>query len=141
MAARSRLVVDDHRRVADWCRARIEHFAGWGSEPKAIGYEVDGELRAGVVYTNFNGANVFASIAIDGGMNRRFLYAIFYNPFIAWGCRHITCAIEASNERSIRLCSHMGFTERGRLPESAINGEDVIIMGLLKRDCRWLVKR
>lgn len=98
-------------------------------------------MRGGVVYTNYNGANVFASIALAGPINRRFLYAIFYNPFVAWGLKHITCAIEESNARSIRLCHHLGFSERGRLPESAINGEDVIIMGMLKRDCRWLAPR
>lgn len=136
--ARSRLVVDEHQRIADWCEARIVHFAGWGSEPKAIGWEVDGELRGGVVYTNYSPGNVFASIALDAPFNRRFLFAIFYNPFIAWGVRHISCTIERSNRRSIKLCSHLGFKLRGVLPESAVNGEDVIIMGLLRRECRWL---
>jgi hypothetical protein len=135
---RSRLVFDEHQRIADWCEARIEHFAGWGSDPRAIGLEVEGDLRAGVVYTNYSQGNVFASIVIDGGMNRRFLYAIFFNPFIAWKVRHITCTIEESNVKSIKLCSHMGFVPRGRLPESAVNGEDIIIMGLLKRHCRFL---
>lgn len=114
------------------------HFAGWGTEPRAIGLEVDGKLRAGVVYTNYSPGNVFASIAVDGGMNRRFLYTIFYNPFIAWKVRHITCTIEESNVKSIKLCRHLGFEQRGRLPEAAVNGEDVIIMGLLARDCRFI---
>jgi hypothetical protein len=114
------------------------HFSGWGSDPKAIGLEVDGELKAGVVYTNYSGGNVFASIAADGPLTRRFMYSIFWCPFVQFGVRHITCAIEESNRRSLKLCMHMGFKLRGRLPESAINGEDIIIMGLLKRDCRFL---
>lgn len=97
-----------------------------------------GELRAGVVFTNYSPGNVFASIAAEGPLTRRFLYAIFYNPFIAWKVRHITCTIEESNVKSIKLCTHMGFIERGRLPEAAANGEDVLILGLLKRDCRFL---
>lgn len=137
-AARSRLIFDEPKRVADWCEARIVHFAGWGSNPQAIGYERDGRLLGGVVYTNFSGANVFASIALDGPLNRRFLYAIFYNPFIAWSVRHISCAIELSNVKSIRLCSHLGFIEEGRMRESAVNGEDVIIMGMLARECRFI---
>lgn len=71
-------------------------------------------------------------------MNRRFLYAIFFNPFVQWKVRHISCTIEESNVKSIKLCSHMGFTQRGRLPESAVNGEDIIIMGMLARECRWV---
>lgn len=91
-----------------------------------------------MVYTNYTPANVFASIALDAPLNRRFLHAIFYNPFVAWGVRHISCAIEASNIRSLALCSNMGFIEEGRLRQSAINGEDVIMMGLLKNECRFL---
>jgi len=134
---RSRLIVDEHQRVADWCEARIEHFAGWGTEPRAIGMEIDGDLTAGVVYTNFSPGNVFASIAVEH-MGPHFLHAIFYNPFVAWGCRHIGAMIEESNAKSINLCKKMGFSQEGRLRESAVNGEDVIVMGLLKRECRFL---
>lgn len=137
-AARSRLIFDEPQRIADWCQARIIHFSGWGSAPSAVGLEVGGELRAGVVYTNFSGGNVFASIVAEGALNRRFLYAIFFNPFMAWQVRHITCAIEASNVKSFKLCSNMGFIQEGCLRESAVNGEDIIIMGLLKRECRFL---
>lgn len=105
----------------------------------AVGLEVGGELRAGVVYTNYSGANVFASIAVDGAINRRFLHAIFYNPFAAWGVRHISCAIEESNVKSLRLCRHMGFVDEGRMRESAVNGEDVIILGMLKNECRFIL--
>jgi hypothetical protein len=114
------------------------HFSGWGTEPKAIGYEVDGELKGGVVYTNYSGANVFASIVLDAPITRRFAFAMFWCPFVQFGVRHITCAIEKSNRSSLKLCMHMGFKLRGVLPESAINGEDIIVMGLLKRDCRFL---
>lgn len=137
-AARSRLIFDENQRIADWCEARITHFSGWGSDPRAIGYEVGGVLKGGVVYTNFSPGNVFASIALDAPFTRKFLYAIFWNPFVAWKVRHITSTIEESNVKSIELCSHLGFVPRGRLPESAVNGEDIIIMGLLKKDCRFI---
>lgn len=136
--APSRLIFDEHQRIADWCEARIVHFSGWGSDPRAIGYELAGVLKGGVVYTNYSHGNVFASIALDGSINRRFLHAIFFNPFIAWKVRHIGCLIETSNTRSIRLCSHMGFIPEGRLREAAVNGEDVILMGMLRNECRWL---
>lgn len=114
------------------------HFAGWGTDPKAIGYELDGEIRGAVVYTNYSGANVFATIAMAAPITKRFLFSMFWCPFEQFGVNHITCAIEESNAESLRLCTHMGFSQRGRLPECAVNGEDVIIMGMLKRECRWL---
>jgi RimJ/RimL family protein N-acetyltransferase len=136
--ARSRLIFGEDASVAKWCESRIAHFSGWGTAPKTIGYEIDGELKGGVVYTNFSGANVFATIALEAPLTRRFLFTIFWCPFVQFGVRHISCAIEESNRASIKLCAHLGFRLRGRLPESAINGEDVIIMGMLKRDCKWL---
>jgi hypothetical protein len=137
-AARSRLIFDDNVRIAAWCQERIEHFAGWGSDPKCIGYERDGELKGGVVYTNYTPTNVFASIVCEAPITKRFLYSMFWCPFGQWNVKHIACAIEASNTRSIRLCSHLGFRAEGRMRESAINGEDVIIMGMLKRECRHI---
>ena len=138
LEAPSGLVFDEHQRIADWCASLMPHFYGWGSEPRGIGLEVAGTLRAGVIYTNYSGGNVFASIAIEGRMNEKFLHAIFYNPFIAWGVRHIGCSIDEDNTKSLKLCSHLGFTECGRLRQAAFNGEDIIIMGMLKHECRWL---
>jgi len=138
MAARCRLIFDANSRIADWCEARIEHFSGWGSDPRCIGLEVDGALRAGVVYTNFSGANIFASIAADGPLTRKFMFAIFWCPFVQFGVRHITCSIEESNVKSVHLCTRMGFVLRGRLPEAAADGGDIVLMGMLRRDCRFL---
>lgn len=136
--ARSKLIFDDNARVASWCQQQIKHFSGWGSDPKAIGYELDGEIRGGVVYTNYSGANVFATIAMTAPISKRFLFSMFWCPFVQFGVRHITCAIEASNTRSLHLCAHMGFKQEGRMRESAIGGEDIIIMGMLKSECKWI---
>jgi hypothetical protein len=137
-AERSRLIFNDNERITRWCEQRIPHFSGWGSTPTAIGYEIGGVLKGGVVYTNYTKANVFASIVCEAPISKKFLYSMFYCPFVQFGVRHISCAIEGSNTRSIRLCSHMGFQLEGRLRESAINGEDVILMGMLKNECRFL---
>lgn len=81
---------------------------------------------------------MFATIAMTAPITKRFLYAIFYCPFVQFGVNHITCAIEASNLKSVNLCSRMGFRLEGSMRESAVNGEDVLIMGMLKRECPWL---
>lgn len=137
LVGRSRLIFDDNERIADWCAQRIEHFAGWGSDPKAIGYEVSGALKGGVVYTNYTKANVFASIVCEAPISKKFLFSMFYCPFEQFGVKHISCAIEGSNLRSINLCTRLGFKLEGRLRESAVNGEDVIMMGMLRSECRW----
>jgi RimJ/RimL family protein N-acetyltransferase len=77
-------------------------------------------------------------MAMTAPITKKFLFSVFWCPFVQFGVRHITCAIEASNERSVRLCAHMGFELEGRLREAAQGGEDIIIMGMLKRECRFL---
>lgn len=136
--APSRIIFGETIRVSSWCESRIEHFSGWGSAPQAIGYEVGGCLKGGVVYTNFTPANVFGSIVMEAPITKRFLYTMFWVPFVQWKCRHLSATIEESNVKSINLCQRWGFSVEGRLRESAINGEDVIIMGMLKRECRFL---
>lgn len=141
-AARSkRLVFGETKRVTSWAAERIRHFAGWGTDPEAIGSEVNGELVSAVVYTNFSGKNVWASIVCEAPIDRRFLYAMFWNPFVTWECNHISCAIERWNEASLRLNIHMGFQVEGKIREAAADGGDIIITGLLKRECRFLDKR
>lgn len=71
-------------------------------------------------------------------ITKRFLFSIFWCPFMQFGVNHISCAIEASNHKSLNLCSRMGFRLEGSMRESATNGEDVLIMGMLKRECPWL---
>jgi hypothetical protein len=137
-AARSRLIFDDNARIAEWCEDQIVHFSGWGSDPKAIGYELEGDLRGAVVYTNYSGANVFATIAMTAPITKRFLFSMFWCPFVQFGVRHITCAIEESNLPSVHLCARLGFSQEGRLRQAAIGGEDIIIMGMLKSECKWL---
>lgn len=131
-------LIFDVERVCEWASKRIPNFAGWGTKPQAIGNEREDRLTAAVVYTNFSGKNVWASIVCDEPITRQFLVAIFHNPFNYWGCNHISCAIEASNQKSLSLCSNMGFQQEGLIREAATNGEDIIIMGLLKRECRFL---
>lgn len=136
-----RLVYDDSERVCEWAAARIKHFVGWGTRPSAIGSELRGELIGAVVYTNFSGKNVWASIVCDAPITRRFLYAMFFNPFVRWKCNHISCAIESWNVQSAQLCGHMGFVQEGLIREAAADGGDIVLMGLLKRECRFLDKR
>lgn len=124
--------------MAAWCAQRIPHFSGWGCDPKTVGYEIEGELRGGVVYTHYTPTNVFASIALDAPLTKRFLYTMFWVPFVQYGVRHIGCMVEGSNLRSFNLCTRLGFQVEGRLRESAAEGEDVVLLGLLKRECKWL---
>jgi hypothetical protein len=135
---RSRLIFDEAERVGRWCQSRIPNFIGWSGRYQAIGYEIDGALRGGVVYTDYTPANLVISAVLEAPLTRSFLFSIFYYPFIQCRVRHVACMVEESNLRSINICKRAGFTLEGRLREAAIGGEDVMIFGMLARECRWL---
>lgn len=133
----SRLVFDDPQRVAAWCAMRMPNFSGWGVNPTAIGYECNGELAGGVVYTHYSQANILTSIVLEAPLTRRFLFSVLHYPFVQLGMRRITALVEASNTQSLRLCEHLGFVREGIMRDGAVDG-DVIVLGMLRSECRWL---
>jgi hypothetical protein len=116
----------------------MPNFIGWSGAYQAIGYERHGELKGAVVYTNASPTNVVASIVLAVPFTRRFLYCVLWYPFEQLKVRRITAMVEEWNTKSICLCEHLGFRVEGRLRQAAQNGGDVIVMGLLKSDCRFL---
>lgn len=118
----------------------MPNYIGWNGYYQAIGEERDGKLCRAVVYTNASPTNVVTSIVLEAPLTRRFLYAVFYYPFVQLGVRRITALVEAWNRRSIDLVEHLGFVAEGRMREAALEGGDVIVYGLMRSDCRFLVR-
>lgn len=133
----SRLVFNEAERIGSWAQARIPNFIGWSGYYQAIGREVDGELDAAVVYTNASPTNVVASIVLERPLTRRFLHVVFWYPFGQLRVPRITALVEEKNERSLCLCKRLGFMVEGKLREAAVGGGDVIVMGILRTECRW----
>ena len=116
----------------------MPNFVGWNGYYQAIGRERDGELVGAVVYTNASPRNVITSIVLQEPMTRRFLHAVFWYPFEQLKVARLTATVEEWNTKSLLFCKHVGFRVEGRLREAASDGGDVILMGLLRRHCRWL---
>lgn len=111
---------------------------GWANNPQAIGWERNGILTAGVVYTEYSGANIVTAIALDEPMTRKFLKTAFWYPFVQLRTRRITALVEQSNIKSLRLCKHLGFEFEGSLRQAAADGGDVFVLGMLRGECKWL---
>ena len=105
-----------------------------------IGIADGNRLIAGVVYSNFREGNIEASIAADhpGWCRRGVLRALMSYPFDQLQCRRITCLIPSTHVKSLRLCRGLGFKIEGLCREGFGPGVDAIVMGLLRRECRWL---
>lgn len=102
-----------------------------------IGWERDGRIVSGLVYTDFNGNNVTAGIATVQPLTRQFLKAIFDYPFRQLGVKRMTACIESDNAASHRLVERLGFQKEAVLTDAGRRG-DLHIYRLFRHECRWL---
>lgn len=134
---RSRLIFNDEERIAQWVQERLPNFLGWNGHYRAVGYELRGALCGGVVYTQHSGTNIVVATVLEAPLTRTFLRSIFFYPFCQLRCKRMTALVDAQNVKSQRLVEHVGFVREGLMRDAAADG-DVILYGLLKRECRFL---
>jgi RimJ/RimL family protein N-acetyltransferase len=131
------VIVFDAERIGPWVCARAggTWVKGRGT---AIGRERNGELIAGVLYEDWNGANVVCHIAgVGNWLNRKYLWIIFDYPFRQLKVKRITTTVAQSNVVSQRFTQHLGFTLETRLKDAHPSG-DLFIYRMMAAECRWL---
>lgn len=133
------IVYNERERFGEWARARIPHVAEWGPY-EAIGLEDGERTLAAVVYNLYSGADIAMSYAGEGRrwLSRDFLRVMFGYPFNQLGCRRVTGYIEVGNVDSLRLALKLGARIEGRMREALENGHDLWVVGMLRKECRWL---
>lgn len=109
----------------------------------AIGLEKHGRLVAGVLFDNFNGANINMHVASDGSKNwmcREYLWFCFYYPFKQLGVKRITGLVAESNLAARRFDEHIGFELETSLKDAAPDG-DLLVYRMTPDKCRWLERK
>ncbi len=107
---------------------------------QTIGLLKDGELVAGVIYEQFNGANIVCHIRGEPGWaNRKYLATIFDYPFNQLRVNRITVPVNGKNETSKRLVTHMGFELECSLARANPDG-DLLLFRMFREDCKYLRK-
>jgi RimJ/RimL family protein N-acetyltransferase len=134
-----RIVWDQAERVMRFVAERVgePEFHGYS----AIGLERDGELVAGVVYEQHTGPNVMMHVASDGSrywMTPAYMAACFRYPFLQLEVNRVTGLVRSDNAAAQRFDEALGFKPEGVLREAASDGTDMILYGMLKRECRYL---
>ena len=109
-------------------------------EGATIGVVCEGQLAGGVVYSEFRGHDIKASIAATSPkwLSRDVLRQLFEYPFKALGCTRITVLVSDDNPRSERLARWLGFVPEGRLRAGMTTGRDGLVFGMLRCECRWI---
>jgi len=135
------LVYGDNQRVCEWVSRHIGEDLGRGV---GIGLEENGELIAGVFYNMFTGAGISMHVAAVPGrrwMTREYLFCCFAYPFLQLNCRRVTGLVRVSNLEARKFDEHLGFKREGLIREAFDDGEDGLLYGMLKPECRWIRSR
>lgn len=130
------IVFGENERCGTWADERIGYVNGWQPGFQTIGLEVEGELRAVVVYENFTGHDISMSLAVERA-SPSFLDAAFRYPFQQLKCRRVSSEIASSNEKALELVRKLGFELEG-VKRDAIPDDDLLIYGMTRSECNYL---
>lgn len=138
-----RVVYEPQAEMIAWAEERITDNQ-FRPDARAIGVERDGTLCGVVVFDNFSVGQCCLSVASDGSrrwITREFLIRVFAYPFIQLNYWRLTCLVAETNTDSLRLCRSFGWVEEGRIRRGSPNGDDMIVLGMLREECRFLPER
>lgn len=131
-------IYGDNDRLVGWA-AEVIGFTP-RNDVQAIGWQENGQLRAVTLWDGFSACDCNIHIASDGSgkwLRRPFLRASFWHPFVQFNLRRVTGLVPAKNAAALRFDLHLGFVREG-LIRNALPDDDIIILGMLREDCRFL---
>lgn len=130
------------QEASDWVNAGWGYQIADGERLTSLVLEDNLAIRAVVFYNNYHpGNSVQMHIAALPGrkwLTRPFLSAAFRYPFVQLGVRRIGAEINALNHDSLRFARHIGFVDEGIQRQAGPGGQDIVALGMLKTECRWL---
>ncbi len=123
--------------VIQWMRKKCPEEFG-SLRGQSLGWLKDGELIAGVAYTDYNGVNISMHVYGEGNwLKRQFLWAAFDYPFNQLNLKRVTGVVGEGNNRARRFDEHLGFKLEARLKDAHPTG-DLLIYSMFKDECRFL---
>jgi len=134
-----RYVYDEDERLVAWAEEQIGGRCR--EDAVAIGLERDSELRGVAVFDTFTPTSCMVHLASDGSrrwMTRELITRVFAYPFLQCRFRRISCIASETNTDSLRIIRHFGWVQEGVIREGGTEGEDLLLFGMLREECRFL---
>lgn len=103
-----------------------------------------GKALAGVVFNRYRkmkyGNDVCVNIVVtDKRWAQRWVIRYLFDyAFNKAGCTRMTAVIREGNEKSVRLCTKLGFKKHGVIPRGFNGKSNALVFGMLKEQCKWL---
>ena len=134
------LVVGQDVYVSRWVQQQFPHITTFG-DYTAIGIAEGNRLIAGVVYYNYHGHMIDASIAAADPRwcSRRVLRALFSYPFRQLGVRRLQVSVAKRDKRGRRMLERVGFKFEGLRRQACHDGADACEFSMLRHEAeQWL---
>lgn len=126
-----------------WAEGRISGCK-FRDDAQAIGIRSESGFHGVVVFDSFTTTGCWVSVASDGGrhwITREYILRVFAYPFIQLGYPRLNSFVSINNHDAIRFNESFGFTREGLMRQAGHKGEDLIMFGMLRSECRWLPNR
>lgn len=135
-----RYLYGEDDRLIEWVQSRIPNCL-FREDATTIGLERDGSVRGAVIFDTFSPTSCFIHLASDGSrrwITRELIQRVFAYPFIQLALPRVNCVVSETNHDSLRLTRHFGWKQEGVLREAGSEGEDLVLFGMLRRECRFI---
>lgn len=133
------MISTDKQQLFAWAAAEYGDVFNQDNA-SCIGWVDSTGVRCVVAYNHYQHPAIDAHILSDKSrswMTRRFLHVMFDYPFNQLKCSRITAPVRASNFHARRFVERLGFTIEGVLRKFYETGEDRVLYGMTREECRY----
>lgn len=135
------IVYDNPTEMIAWAQTQIPDCV-FRDDAHAIGLTENGAYRGVVVFDSFTTTSCWVSVASDGSkrfITREFIVRVFAYPFLQLGYPRINSLASVLNAPAVRFNEQFGWQREGVMRNAGAKGEDMIMFGMLREECRWLM--
>lgn len=65
----------------------------------------------------------------------RYVFGIVFHLI---GAKRCSVYVRADNQKSLNMCLRLGFKQEGLIREWGYDGQDCVMLGMLKSECKWI---
>lgn len=136
-----KIMPDSGGIIKKWICDGLGEDTNWVGDSFTFGVCYRGKMVAGLIFNNYR-ANLDLWMTIYSispkWCSKSVLKYIFTTCFEVLNCKRANVLVSKDNHKSLSLCERLGFRKEGLLRQYRENGDDCYIMGMLKKECRWL---
>ncbi len=136
-----KIIEDKNELITNYACKGLDISRDWLGKHFTYGLIVDGKIVGALIFHDIRvNCEVWWTIYTEDKRwcNRRMLKFMFALAFNALKCRRISISVSSKNLNCLNLVKKLGFKQEGILRNARDNGDDNVLFGMLKTECKWL---